>query len=535
MIRLEHLTYSYPASGRAALQDISLDLEQGRGLLLTGTSGSGKSTLLWSMNGLVPHFYGGRFAGRVRVDGLDTRSALPPVLAAKVGTVFQEPTFRFITSTVADEIAFGLELADLSSAVIRGRVQETLERLELGGLQERELDTLSGGEQQRVAIAAALARQPQVLLLDEPASQLDVFGAASLVEWLTDLRHDMGLTTLVSEHRLGRLVAAMDLMAYLTPDGRLEAFGEPGGVLARMPFGLPETEAAHRLGLPTWRVSGADDTLRRALLDIEPPPSTTPPRRASPIRLRCCGLRLEYDRKAALRGVDLQVHAGEIVAVLGRNGSGKTSLLRSIMGLARLQTGEVWLDHERVDRRPTVERARVVAYVPQWPSALLFAESVRAELDLTLRNHGMLDRPPVAPNELLARLALTEVAERSPRDLSAGQRQRAALAAVMVSGPRLLLLDEPTLGVDPMALRNLGRLLAEWRAQGISILLATHDVEFAASLADTVIVLEAGRIVDEGPAGETLFSHAELRTGLQRLTGRAWPASPVQVPQIAGR
>ncbi|MCJ7513207.1 MAG: ATP-binding cassette domain-containing protein [Anaerolineales bacterium] len=527
MIRIEHLTYTYPAAERPALQDVGFELQAGQGLLLTGTSGSGKSTLLWSMNGLVPHFYGGRFAGRVRVAGLDTRESLPPAMAAKVGTVFQEPTFRFITSTAGDEIAFGLELAGLPTGDIRRRVQETLERLDIGDLRDRPLDRLSGGEQQRVAIAAALARQPQVLLLDEPTSQLDVFGAATLIDWLADLRREMGLTTLISEHRLGRLVETVDRVAYLEPEGRLAGWGEPRVVLASMPFGLPEMEAARRLGVSMDPGPAGLLMLRRHLRQESRPGGTEP---EGEMRLQGLGLRLGYNGQVAVRGVDLHVGAGEILAVLGRNGSGKSSLLRGLMGLEQLQAGEVWLDRRRIDHLSPVERARDLAFVPQWPAALLFAESVRAELDLTLTNHGLLGDPPVPPAELLEQLQLTQVAERSPRDLSAGERQRAALAAVMVAGPRLLLLDEPTLGVDPLAQRNLARLLSEWRRQGKAIVLATHDIEFAARLANRVLLLEAGQVVDQGPTAETLFRHPELQTALQRLTRRPWPASPADIP-----
>ncbi len=532
MIRIERLTYTYPEASRPALQGVGLEVRPGDGLLLTGASGSGKSTLLWSLNGLVPHFYGGRFAGRVRVAGLDTRQSLPSALAARVGTVFQEPTFRFIASTAGDEIAFGLELAGLSTAEIRRRVQETLERLEIGEVRDRPLDRLSGGEQQRVAIAAALARQPQVLLLDEPTSQLDVFGAASLIEWLTDLRRDLGLTTLISEHRLFRLIESVDCIVYLAPDGRLAACGEPRTVQESMPYAVPELEAARRLGL-TWDTSpAAKDGLRRNLLRLPAPAPLDPP---GDLHLQGSGLQLGYNGRSVLRGIDLEVRRGEILAVLGRNGSGKTSLLRGLMGLERLQAGEVWLDRQRIDQLPPVTRSREMAFVPQWPAALLFADSVRAELDLTLANHGLLHEPPVAPGELLERLDLMAVAERSPRDLSAGERQRAALAAVMVAGPRLLLLDEPTLGVDPLAQRRLARLLLDWRRDGISIVLATHDIEFAAQLADRVLLLDAGRVVDQGPAAETLFRHVELRTSLQRLTGRSWPASPADLPPAGER
>jgi energy-coupling factor transport system ATP-binding protein len=236
-----------------------------------------------------------------------------------------------------------------------------------------------------------------------------------------------------------------------------------------------------------------------------------------------------------LEGVSLEVRPGEVVAVLGRNGSGKTTLLRCLMGLLSLQAGEVRLEGNEVTRRPVSDRARAVAYVPQWPSALLFADSVREELTLTLRNHGLEASPPIDPDVLLSDLGLSEVADRYPRDLSAGERQRAAVAAVMVTRPGVVLLDEPTLGIDPLAQARFGQLVDAWRSQGMAVVLATHDVEFAAAHADTALVLDRGRTVASGPVAETLFSQPSLRTSLQKLTGRPHPASVAELACLAER
>jgi energy-coupling factor transport system ATP-binding protein len=237
-----------------------------------------------------------------------------------------------------------------------------------------------------------------------------------------------------------------------------------------------------------------------------------------------------YNGIPALRGASLALREGEIVALMGPNGSGKTTLLRCLMGLNRVQDGRICMEGRFIHQDEVTSIARSVAYVPQWPSALLFADTVSEELWWTLRNHNLEENPPIHPEALLKELDLHSEADRYPRDLSAGQIQRAALAAVLVTKPGVLLLDEPTLGMDPLIQRRLGRLLTDWRKAGRAVLVATHDSEFAAAYADRVVVMDQGRIEDDGPAAETLFAHPELRTVLQEYTGVAQPASPITAP-----
>jgi len=525
VIQIERLTYFYPEARTAALHDVCLEVAAGDFLLVAGQSATGKSTFLHAINGLVPHFYGGRFSGRVQVDGLDTRQAIPARLAARVGTVFQEPAGRFVATTVADEIAFGLELLGLPSSTIRRSVADTIERMDLGRLLDRELNELSGGEQQRVAIAAALCRQPTVLLLDEPTSQLDRQSAESVIDWLVDLRARLGVTTLISEHRLARLLPHINQMAYFVEGGRLESAGPPDDVLSQMPYAPAAVMAARRLGL---RNGNGSHSLREALLQapLAPPePSRT---EAAP-RLEVSRLMFGFDQVPVLEEVSFQVRGSEIVGLVGCNGSGKTTLLRCLMGLLQPGAGEVTVDGRSCREYSVAQRARWMAYVPQWPDAMLFAESVLEELRLTLRNHGLRDQADLRAQALLADLGLSAVAQSYPRDLSAGERQRAALAAVMVTQPAILLLDEPTLGMDPLGQENLAALLGRWRQEGMAVLLASHDVEFIARVSDRVLLLEAGTLTAEGPAAETLHGNPMYRTELQQLTGRARPATPQEV------
>jgi energy-coupling factor transporter ATP-binding protein EcfA2 len=520
VIELDRLTYTYPRALKPALTSVSLQIEAGETVLLTGRSGSGKSTLLGTINGLVPHFYGGRFAGRALIAGHDTRSFRPYDLAGFVGTAFQEPGTRFVTRSVSDELAFGLEAEGRPGDEIRERVRATTERLSLGHLTDRPLDQLSGGEQQRVAVAAALMREPRVLVLDEPTSQLDADGARGVLDWLRDLCRDSRLTTVISEHRLTRLLPEADRVAALGENGVLDGWGVPDDVVPRLAYGPPLIEAARRLGLRADLSDDSKEQLHRALLHLEEPRQrpTTGDR-----RLVCRGVSFAYPAGFALSEVSFEVRQGEAIVVLGGNGSGKTTLLRCVMGLLT-HKGEVEVDGRAVERLPVAERANWIAYLPQWPSAFLFAETVQEELLTTLRYRGLEPDPEHDPQAMLEVFGLAALADRYPRDLAAGEKQRTALAAVMIAGTQTLLLDEPTLGMDPLTQVDLVRRIQGWKQAGLSVIVATHDVEFAAAVADRAVVLDAGRVAAEGATGDVLFSQPGLRTALQNLSGRAWPA-----------
>jgi energy-coupling factor transporter ATP-binding protein EcfA2 len=520
VIELDRVTYTYPRTDRPALTGVSLHIQPADRVLLTGRSGSGKSTLLGTINGLVPHFYGGRFAGRAVIAGHDTRTHRPFDLTGVVGTAFQEPAARFVTRSVSDELAFGLEAEGLPSEEIGARVRATIERLNLGPLIDRPLDHLSGGEQQRVAVASALVREPRVLLLDEPTSQLDAWGASVVLEWLGDLCSGSGLTTLISEHRLMRVLPAVSRVAALGEGGVLDAWGSPEEVIPRLAYGSPPIEAARRLGLVAGLSDTAREQLRGALLKLVARPELA---RTGDRRLVCRGASFSYAGGFTLSDVSLEVGQGEAMAVLGGNGSGKTTLLRCMMGLLRHQ-GEVEVDSHPLQGLSVAERARWLAYLPQWPSASLFAETVREELLTTLRYRGLAVDVHHDPEEMLETFGLGGVADRYPRDLAAGERQRTALAAVMIARPQIVLLDEPTLGMDPLTQGDLVRRIQGWKQAGLSVVVATHDVEFAAAVTDRAMVLEAGRMVADGATREVLFSHPMLRTALQTLSGRSWPA-----------
>jgi energy-coupling factor transport system ATP-binding protein len=537
MIHFEHLTYTYPGAAEPALKDVSLQLPEGELILVIGPSGSGKSTLLRCINGLVPHFSGGALAGNVRVEGLDPVAATPKVLSRHVGFVFQDPEAQFVMDRVEDEIAFALENAALSPQEMRVRVEETLDLLDLEPLRNRPLKTLSGGERQRVAIGAALALRPHILVLDEPTSQLDPKSAEDVLNALVRLNTDLGLTILLAEHRLERVLPYVDRIVYLPDDGGPILMDEPRQVLAQIELGPPLVRLGKALawqplpltikdGLRFSRAFLAQQSTKihaRAGAGQENPGGT---QRGSAPYLQTTNLSVQYGGRSVLRGVNFDAWPGEIVALMGRNGAGKTTLVKTLVGLLSPQTGDVRLEGVTTAKRPVAEICRKVGYLPQDPNTLLFAETVQDEMMVTLRNHGLAQHSngqwsmlPGAraadPAELLHRLRLGAKAQAYPRDLSVGERQRVALAAITVTLPGALLLDEPTRGLDYLAKQDLVGLLQQWRTDGMAIVLVTHDVELAAALADRVVLMSQGEIIADGAPAEVLG------------------ASPLFAPQVA--
>ena len=516
------LTYQYPEREAPALRELSWTVAPGEFVTVTGPSGSGKSTLLRCLNGLTPHFSGGTFDGIVTVAGHDTRHYSPRVLARLTGFVFQDPEAQFVAGRVDDEIAFGMEQLGIPPVTMRKRVEEVLDLLGIAALRDREIATLSGGERQRVAVAAALALQPSILALDEPTSQLDPWGAEEVLAALNRLNEDLGLTVVLAEHRLERVVAHADRLTVLAPGGSIALDGPPRESLRHTEIEtLPALLAlGRRLNwdpLPLSIKEGRSAQRRDAALGRMPAPAPSDPALpggASVVTLQ--RVSAGWERYSVLRDVDLDVRPGELIALMGRNGSGKTTLLRLVAGLHRPSSGRVLITGQDTTRLHPADIAQTVGYLPQNPSALFFAETLRAELAFTLKHHPLSGLEPEAT---LTSLGLEHATDRNPRDLSGGERERAALAAVLVGGPRVLLLDEPTRGMDAARKRTLAMMLHRLRDDGVAILLATHDVELVAEVASRVVLVGDGRIVADGGPRTVLAGSLTFTTAVNKLYG----------------
>jgi len=524
MISIEKLTFTYPNNEQPALQNLSLEIADGDFALVMGVSGVGKSTLLRVLNGLVPHFSGGKIGGAVRVAGHDPVQTGPERMSRFVGFVFQDPESQFVMDVVEDEIAFALENAAIPRPEMRVRVEEALDLLDLSPLRRRRIETLSGGEKQRVAIASALAFRPRVLVLDEPTSQLDPKSAEDVLQSLVRLNADLGLTIVLAEHRLERVLPFVDTIVHLSAGGATVMTGSPDEVLAETSLVPPLVQLAKTLRwhpLPLTVKAGKRFSRR---LNVPPsPPKPAPTVSASPL-LRAEKLVAGYGDISVLNGVSIAIKKGELVTILGRNGAGKTTLLKCLMGLLPLKRGKVTVAGENLTGAPVARIARTIGYLPQDPNALLFADSVLEEVTITLKNHGLPvphngETAPGAlnPRQLLETLGVARYAAVYPRDLSAGERQRVALAAITVTKPAVLLLDEPTRGLDYRAKTDLAALLRGWRDEGMAILLVTHDVEFAAQLANRVLLFSQGEIIAEGDPAAVLGSSPLFAPQMARL------------------
>lgn len=543
MIEISGVTYSYPNAARPALRDLSLRIEEGEFLLVCGPSGAGKSSFLRLLNGLVPHFYGGRFAGSVQVWEKNTLQHQPRDLADLVGFVFQDPEAQFVVDSVEDEIVFGMENLALAQPIMRRRVEEVLDQLGIAHLRQRRISTLSGGERQRVAIAAVMAAQPRVLVLDEPTSQLDPHGAEEVLTALQKLNADLGLTIVLCEHRLERVVQYADRIVYFDRVGPgdeeirrqkeattlLYSLSPTRAALAAIPLVPPLQALGRALGwepLPLTIKEGRA-LVRGQALEVRGQGATQPqtpnPQHRAP-SLRASGLTLRYGEHEALYKLSIEAHAGELLALMGRNGSGKSSLLRAIMGLARPQEGQIELLGRDIARLPVEELARSVGYVPQNPRSILFHDTLWEELAFTLQ--GQKTEKSVgslAIEAILAALNMSHHAQTYPRALSGGEAQRAALAAILVADPPILLLDEPTRGLDYQAKAELAKLLRARCAAGGTVVMATHDVELVAACADRVALLGDGELIVEGPTAEVLGESLLFSSQIAKLfPGTGW-------------
>jgi energy-coupling factor transport system ATP-binding protein len=514
-LRHEGVTFSYPDAERPALCGVDLTIDEGTFALALGPTGAGKSTFLRTANGLVPHFTGGRFEGRVTVAGRDTLQHPPRRLADVVAFVPQDPDASFVLDRVEDELAYGMENLGVDPGHMRRRVEEMLDLLDIEPLRGRSVRTLSGGERQRVAIAAALAAGPRILVLDEPMSQLDPQGAEHVVAALQRLVHDQGITVLLAEHRLERVAGAVDL-ALGFDDGTVTV-GAPADVIRGMAVGPPVARLGRSVGWDPVPLTVRDArALARAL-----PARTIQPRNASgAVHVELRGVTAGYHGVPALREIDLRIHEGEIVAVLGRNGSGKTTLLRTIAGIHQTEAGEVRVGGRAP--RPGID----VGLCPQEPESILFANTVADELRATLNARGIEEEPVLK----LHALGIDDLATRHPRDLSAGQRLLVATAAVAVGRAPVLLLDEPTRGVDPEAKDRLARFVRSHAADGGLVVLATHDVELAAAVATRVVMLAGGQIVADGDPATVLGDSHVFAPQMTRVFGPGW-LTPEQVAE----
>ncbi|MBP7852902.1 MAG: ATP-binding cassette domain-containing protein [Candidatus Microthrix parvicella] len=518
MICFDDVSFAYATDTPVVLDHVNLTVPEGDLALVIGPTGSGKSTLLGAICGLVPRFSGGVLAGSVTVDGIATSSAPPRDLAATVGYLPQRVDASFVTDVVEDELAWTMEQLGLAPDVMRRRVEDTLDLLGLADLRNRPIATLSSGQRQRVALGAVLTAQPHVLVLDEPTSALDPQAAEDVLAALTRLVGDLGLTIVCSEHRLERVVQYADSIIIVDGSGAV-SHGPPDAQLVNAPVAPPVIHLGRRLGWDPLPRSVRDArraaaTLRNEL-PAEPPGHTrrSVPAGSEPIAT-AEDVWVRYGDRVALSGLNLALHPGEVTALMGRNGAGKSTLISTLGGGRAPDKGRVRIDGENPLTLRGRHFLRLVGVVPSDPTLLLSATTVAAEVAEADRETGTA--PGVTAAALEALLPGIDPGAH-PSDLSAGQRLGLALALVLAHEPRVVLLDEPTTGLDYRAKEALASWLAKLSSRGTAVLLATHDVELVAEVAHRAVVLADGEIVADGPATEVVTHSPTLAPQVARI------------------
>ncbi len=559
-LRFHDLYYTYPppAPGLTpspVLRGIRLSIAPGEKAVLLGRTGAGKTTLLLTTVGIVPQRTGGIFRGRVLVQGLDTRDTPVPDLATRVGFLFQDPDAQVFHVRVADEIAFALENLGLPEAEIDRRVNWALDVVGLQGLRDRAPAHLSGGQKQRLALATVLAMQPEILVLDEPTANLDPVGRDALLSLLADLAA-AGRTLFLATQEVDWAVELVDT-AHALHEGRLSLSGpvsdvfaatdtltasaiplpqvvELRGRLAEMGVPLPPfTSLEEAYTALASRLSGPSPAPARPLSPpLSPASSSAMPRfdlpsvTAPPIRVR--DLHFTYPNGVnALRGVSLDIEGGEFVALVGPNGAGKSTLARHLNGLLRPTAGDVWLGHVDTRGEPVHRLAQWVGYAFQNPDHQLFAATLEEEIGFAPRNLGL---PPAEVSarvaEMMHLFALEPFARVPPAVLGFGLRRKVALAAVLAARPPIIVLDEPTTGLDAVSAREVMRLVAAHHRAGHTVILITHDMRLVAEWAPRAIVLHEGRVLFDGPT-RTLFRRQDVL--------QAAHLSPPPITRLAAR
>jgi len=565
LISMKTLTFYYSGSDKPSLRDINLEIHDGEFVLLTGPSGGGKSSLCRCLNGLIPHFYGGKITGKVEVNGLDVTKHSTKELATMVGMVFQDPENQLVAVDVDSELAFGLENLAFAKEVIARRIEEALDTVGIVSLRHRATSELSGGEKQRVAIASVLALYPDILVLDEPTSELDPKGAEDVLNVVERLNDELGITVILVEHRLDRVVAHSDRVIVLEngmitadggprsilSDGRVSQSGvgippiiklaqavkSKGNLIDNTPLTVKEGRIVlaktlrHSKPFASWHSEHPSLSSRAEGVAIPRPfaiaqgdnkesviASETKQSHLKPL-IEVKKLWHAYpDGFVALKGINLKVCPGEFVAIMGRNASGKTTLVKHFNGLLKPTKGDVILDAINTKEATVAELSRKVGYVFQNPNDHLFCNTVEEELAFTLNNLEIKgEEAESLIDQTLERFDLMQYRYQYPRFLSGGEKQRVALASILVAQPQVIVLDEPTRGMEYRLKAELMRFLDKYRIDDRAVILVTQDVEIAAEFSDRVVLLSEGKIVVDGPKREVLSRALLFSPQMNRL------------------
>ncbi|MHA1610776.1 MAG: ABC transporter ATP-binding protein [Promethearchaeota archaeon] len=554
MIKFTDFSFQYNNSPDSTLSHINLQVSTGEYILLMGSSGSGKSTLLRTINGLIPHFFGGNYSGSIIVDGKNPLHLSPNQMAKDIGYLFQNPDNQLLMEKVISELAFGLENLATPSEEIETRIQEIIHIFSLQELIFRNINELSGGQKQTIALSSLMAMQPKILLLDEPTSELDPLAARKLFANLSKLNSTKKYIIIIIEHNISEIINDIDRIMYLD-EGRIQFDGPPKNFyrkyennpkilkpsLIDLSFQIQKIKNDVRLPdipIPLNRSQFIDYhskfLTQIAFEDLSLTRNNSKPKKekSDGAILTVENLSFGYDPDMeVLSQINFHAYPREIICIMGKNGSGKTTLLKNVIGLLTPQKGNIRIKKKRpfpVNQINDYNLHVSQGYVFQNPSAQFFRDTVRQELEFIVRKLPLTKQEKMdRVDEILHFFNLTALQNKYPRFISLGEQQRLALATALVTKPDILLIDEPTHGIDGYQKIRLMSYLRKIQGEGCLILIATHDHKFASSLATRILYLEDHRLLQDAPPNQVLPYLPEFTTvvnnTMNKLTGKTTP------------
>jgi energy-coupling factor transport system ATP-binding protein len=539
IIQIQNLQFTYNQKQFPALSNINLTIDEGEFILLAGPSGSGKSTLVRLLNGLIPHFYGGTIQGNVHIDNQDIFTHSTRQLAQSVGMVFQSADNQLLMNTVESEIAFGLENLAIPIDEIEVRITEILEKIHITQFRDRKINTLSGGEKQKVAIASVLAMLPKVLVLDEPTAELDPFSAIDLLDLISNLNQQLHLTIILIEHRIDRVLPYLSRIILLK-NGQIQADGRPRDVLShpleiydlitptvvrlakdllkkdlnldQLPLSFEEAQSLLNERISSIIEGNSAQNRLNAFNPIQNSLNYFQKYETQPILIEFQHVGYQYQKEVwAVKDINFQAHAGEFIAIIGKNGSGKSTLLKLINGLLHPTEGQVLHKNLNIKTHSIAELAKRIGFIFQNPSLQFYAETLEEDMIFFMKNMK-ISRSQMSPliEDGLSKFGLTQYRHVYSRYLSVGEQQKAALALILTSQPQILILDEPTHGMDPQQKQFIFEFLNIYRNNGRLVILATHDIDSVAQFADRIILLEDGSIKADNIAEIVLTENSDF-------------------------
>lgn len=513
-INIKNLNYYYPNEDIKALDDINLKIKKGELVLITGKSGSSKSTLGKAITGAIPNFYGGRIGGEILIDGKPLKDLKDGDRAKLITMVLQHPEKGFLMDKVHREIAFGLENIGYNEKGIKRRVFEALEFCNILDLAYRNIDTLSGGEKQKLSIAAALSYSPECIILDEPTSQLDPSAAEEIVNIIKKINQELFITVIVIEQRTNKWFIPADRIIFMD-HGRISFDG------SREEFFQSENHEYNEF-LPSYlrllkRLDfGYRDSLKGAKEALEgiSPDKIEDKTYSGDTLISIKNLKSGYGNREVLNGINLQIKQGDFLGIIGSNGAGKTTILKSVLNLIPYK-GSIKISGFEAAKMSLKDMGREIGYISQNPNDYIWKDTVYEEVKFTLSNYGMEDDTLI--NQTLKQLDIYKYRDKNPRDLSGGELQRLAMASVLVLKPRILMLDEVTRGIDPVLKREISELLKKINSNGTTIIMVTHDIENAALLCKSLALMINGEIVSYGSRDQVLKDGIYYSTDINKL------------------